>query len=32
MKNDNITFENEGTVEYGNGFKNCKIIHDGDST
>ena len=27
MKDDNITVENEGNVEYGNDFINCKIIH-----
>ena len=26
-KGDNITVENEGLVEYGNDFLNCKIIH-----
>ena len=26
-KKDNITVENEGVVEYGNDFINCKIIH-----
>ena len=26
MKNDTITVENEGIVEYGNDFINCKII------
>ena len=31
MKNDEITFENDCIVEYGNDFKNCKIIHDRDS-
>ena len=25
-KGDNISVENEGTVEYGNDFLNCKII------
>ena len=27
MKNDRITVENEGIVEYSNDFKNCKITH-----
>ena len=27
LKGDNITVENEGIVEYGNDFTNCKIIH-----
>ena len=27
LKGDNITQENEGVVEYGNNFINCKIIH-----
>ena len=27
LKGDNITDEKEGNVEYGNDFKNCKIIH-----
>ena len=27
LKGDNITVENEGVVEYGNEFINCKIIH-----
>ena len=27
LKGDNITVENEDYVEYGNDFKNCKIIH-----
>ena len=27
LKGDNISVENEGVVEYGNGFINCKIIH-----
>ena len=27
LKGDNITVENEGVVEYGNDFQNCKIIH-----
>ena len=27
LKGDNITDENEGIVEYGNNFINCKIIH-----
>ena len=27
MKNDNITVENEGIVENGNVFINCKIFH-----
>ena len=27
LKGDNITVENEGVVEYGNDFSNCKIIH-----
>ena len=27
LKGDNITVENEGIVEYGNNFINCKIIH-----
>ena len=26
IKGDNITVENEGFVEYGNAFLNCKII------
>ena len=32
MKNDNVTVENDGIVEFGNDFINCKIIHDRDST
>ena len=27
LKGDKITVENEGVVEYGNDFLNCKIIH-----
>ena len=27
LKGDNITVENEGIVEYGSDFLNCKIIH-----
>ena len=27
LKGDNITDENEGVVEYGNDFLNCKVIH-----
>ena len=27
LKSDNITVENEGIVEYGNDFLNCKTIH-----
>ena len=27
IKSDNITQENEGVVEYGIDFINCKIIH-----
>ena len=27
LKRDNITVENEGIVEYGNGFLNCKFLH-----
>ena len=27
LKGDNITVEDEGIVEYGNDFLNCKIIH-----
>ena len=27
LKGDNITVENEGVVEYGNNFLNCKIFH-----
>ena len=27
LKGDNITVENEGIVEYGSDFSNCKIIH-----
>ena len=27
LKGDNITVENEGIVEYGNGFLNCKYVH-----
>ena len=27
LKGDNIIVENEGIVEYGNDFLNCKIIH-----
>ena len=27
LKGDFITIENEGIVEYGNDFSNCKIIH-----
>ena len=30
LKGDNIADENEGVVEYGNDFKNCKIIHARD--
>ena len=29
---DNIPVENEGIIEYGNDFINCKIILDRDST
>ena len=32
MKNGKVTVENEGIVEYGKDFLNCKIIHDRDST
>ena len=32
MKNDKVTVEGEGIVEYGRDFLNCKIIHDRDST
>ena len=32
LKGDNITDENEGNIENGNNFINCKIIHDRDST
>ena len=32
MENDRITVENEGIVEYGREFLNCKIVHDRDST
>ena len=32
MENDKITVENEGIVEYGREFLNCKIVHDRDST
>ena len=31
-KGDNIATENEGVVEYGNDFKNCRTFHDKDST
>ena len=31
LKSDNITVENEGIVEYGNDFSNCKIIHSNQS-
>ena len=27
LKGDKISVENEGVVEYGNGFFNCKIVH-----
>ena len=27
LKGDNISVENEGDIEYGNDFLNCKIIH-----
>ena len=27
LKGGNISVENEGVVEYGNDFINCKIIH-----
>ena len=27
LKGDNITVENEGIVENGNDFLNCKVIH-----
>ena len=27
LKGDNITVENDGIVEYGNDFINCKIVH-----
>ena len=27
LKGNNITIENEGVIEYGNDFLNCKIIH-----
>ena len=27
LKADNITVANEGIIEYGNDFINCKIIH-----
>ena len=27
LKGDNVTVENDGIVEYGNDFLNCKIIH-----
>ena len=27
LKGNNITVENEGVVEYGNDFVNCKFIH-----
>ena len=27
LKGDNITVENDGIVEYGNDFLNCKLIH-----
>ena len=27
LKGDNITVENDGIVEYGKGFLNCKIVH-----
>ena len=30
LKGDNITDENEGFIEYGNDFINCKLIHDRD--
>ena len=32
MKNDKVTVENEGIVEYGRDFLICKIIHNRDST
>ena len=32
MKGDNVTEENEGKIEHGNDFINCKIIHDRDLT
>ena len=32
MKNDLFTFENDGIVEYVNDSKNCKLIHNRDST
>ena len=27
LKGDNISDENDGVIEYGNDFINCKIIH-----
>ena len=27
LEGDNITVENEGIVEYGNNFINCKMVH-----
>ena len=27
LKDDNITVENQGVLEYGNDFINCKTIH-----
>ena len=32
VKGTNITDVNEGIIEYGDDFINCKIIHDKDST
>ena len=31
LKGDNVTEENAGIVEYGNDFKNCKIVKDKNS-
>ena len=32
LRGDTITVENEGVVKYANDFKNCRNIHDRDST
>ena len=32
VKGVNIADQNEGVVEYGRDFENCKLIHDRDST
>ena len=31
LKGDNTKSENEGIIQYGNDFKNCKTFHDRDS-